>query len=109
MKTNWFKRRWFDFRMGHGTYLSFLLSFTNFLLISYNFLITQVPFLNELFPSIVEFTVVGAVVYIPLATYIGHWHNTKQLGVDVMVQADKNPYYQILIEKLDRIEQELKK
>jgi hypothetical protein len=109
MKTNWFKRRWFDFRMGHGTYLSFLLSFTNFLLISYNFLVSQVPFLQQLFPSILEFAVLGAVVYIPLAIYIGHWHNTKQLGTDITVQANKNPYYQILIEKLDRIEQELKK
>ena len=106
---DWFKRRWFDFRMGHGTYLTFLLGFTNFLLIVYNFLILQIPFLNSLFPTIFYFSTIGLLVYVPLATYIGYLHNRKQLATDVTIQADKNPYYKQLLENDKAIFDKLKK
>ena len=38
MQEGWFRSRWYEFRMGHSTYLIFLLTFTNFILISYRFL-----------------------------------------------------------------------
>jgi len=37
MKTKDFlRRRWYDFRLGHTTYLVFIISFSNFILIFYN-------------------------------------------------------------------------
>ena len=107
VKLYWLKRRWFDFRMGHNIYLSFLLSFMNFLLISYTFLVSQIPFLNELFPGILEFAVVGALVYVPTSVAIGHFHNKKQLGTDLLIQAEKNPYFERIFKRLDTIEKKL--
>jgi hypothetical protein len=103
----WFCRRWFDFRMGHGTYFSLFLSFTNFLLITYTFLVKEIPLLQTLFPSLLNFTFFGAIIYIPWATYVGHLHNTRQLQTDITVQADKNPYYQKILSELEEIKQKL--
>ena len=36
MDIPWFRRRWYDFRQGHGMYLVFAMTFTNFVLIFYN-------------------------------------------------------------------------
>jgi hypothetical protein len=109
LPTGWslIRRCWYEFRMGHSTYLSFLLSLTNFLLISYNFLVAQVPVLKSLFSSIVHFMIVCTLVYVPLAVYVGHWHNCNQLPTDLGVAGEKNPYYQSILEKLDKIEKEL--
>lgn len=106
-KSSWFKRRWFDFRMGHNTYLSFLLSFTNFLLICYNFLVSKIPILSDIFSNIWIFALVGAILYIPLATYIGHLHNAKQLKTDILIREEKNPYYELILSRLEDIEKKL--
>ena len=104
---SWFRRRWYEFRLGHTTYLSFLLGLTNFLLLSYNFLIAQIPVLKDLFSSILQFMVVCTIIYVPLAVYIGHWHKCTQLPTDLGVAGEKNPYYTLILEKLEKIEKEL--
>jgi uncharacterized membrane protein len=104
---SWIRRRWYEFRMGHSTYLSFILSLTNFLLISYNFLISQIPILKSLFSSIAYFAVIFVIVYVPLTVYIGHLHMRKQLPTDLTVSGEKNPFYVTILEKLDKIEKEL--
>lgn len=104
---DWFGRRWFDFRMGHSTYFSLFLSFTNFLLITYNFLVQEIPLLQTMFTSLLHFAFFGAIIYIPLATFIGHTHNTKQLQTDVIIQAERNPYYQKILAELNEIKQKL--
>ena len=103
----WFSRRWFDFRMGHGTYFNFFLSFTNFLLITYTFLVNEVSLLHTLFPSLLHFTFFGAIIYIPLAIYVGHLHNIRQLKTDITIQADRNPYLQKILAELEEIKQKL--
>lgn len=105
----WIRRRWYDFRVGHSTYLGFLLSLTNFLLIVYNFLISQVTYLRALFPDLWVFCLVSAFVYCPLAMYIGYWHRKHQLNTDLTMQAEKNPIYFEIMERLDKIEEILKK
>jgi hypothetical protein len=109
MDWNWISRRWFDFRMGHSTYFAFFLSFTNFLLITYNFLVSDIQFLKDIFPNMAYFVVFSALAYIPLATIVGHWHKKKQLATDITVQAYKNPFYKMILDRLDRIEEEIKK
>ena len=98
MNWSWVKRRWWDFRVGHGTYLAFFLSFTNFLLIAYNFFVLQIPFLKSLFSDLLVFGLVGLLVYIPLAVYIGHLHKVKQLATDATVN------FQVILDRLDMIE-----
>jgi len=104
---SWIRRRWYEFRMGHSTYLSFVLSLTNFLLISYNFLISQIPTLKSLFSSVAYFAVIFVIVYVPFTIYIGHLHKRKQLSTDLTVAGEKNPFYVKVLEKLDEIEEEL--
>jgi uncharacterized membrane protein len=104
---SWIRRRWYEFRMGHSTYLSFVLSLTNFLLISYNFLISQVPMLKSLFSSIAYFAVIFVIVYVPFTVYIGYLHKRKQLPTDLTVAGEKNPFYVKVLEKLDKIEEDL--
>jgi hypothetical protein len=104
---SWIRRRWYEFRMGHSTYLSFILSLTNFLLISYNFLISQIPVLKSVFSSMAYFAVIFLIAYVPFTVYIGHLHNRKQLSTDLIVSGEKNPFYVAVLEKLDEIEKEL--
>jgi hypothetical protein len=104
---SWIRRRWYEFRMGHTTYLSFVLSLTNFLLISYNFLVSQIPMLKNLFSSVVYFSVVFVVAYVPVTIYIGHMHNRKQLSTDLTVAGERNPFFMAILEKLDKIEKDL--
>lgn len=80
----------------------------NFILIAYNFLILQIPFLENLFSNILVFAFVGCICYIPVAVLLGHLHNTRQLETDITVQSDKNPYYKLILERLDEIEKAIK-
>lgn len=104
---NWIKRRWMDFRFGHGTYLSFVLSLTNFLLISYTFLFERIPELKTLFPNVWLFTVIFILIYLPLTSYIGYLHRKKQLSIDVELQAEINPYTLEILRRLDSIEKRM--
>lgn len=103
----WMRRRWYEFRNGHGIYLSFLLSFTNFFLITYSLLVSEVPFLRGLFPELWMFGVVGLFVYVPVAVFVGRWHNKRQLGIDSEIAALANPVTVRLLECLERIERKV--
>ena len=88
--------------MGHGTYLSFGLSFVNFILITYNFLFNRIPYLDNM----VFFAVLMLIIYTPLAIAIGHYHNTKQMFTDNELSSKVNPYTLDIIERLKRIEEQ---
>ena len=87
------RRRWLDFRNGHGLYLIFALTFANFILIFHRLLIERVEFLNVIFSNLSVFVVVFVLIYIPLAIIIGHWHKRTQLKVEAEVAMRENPYF----------------
>jgi len=91
MGSDWSRRRWFDFRNGHGIYLVFLLSFSNFVLIFHRLLIERVNFLNELFSDLWIFILIFGIVYVPVAILIGHWHKRTQLQVEQEMYTRQNP------------------
>ena len=72
MNQTWFRRRWYDFRQGHGMYLVFAMSFVNFVLIFYRLLIEEVNFLDEIFSNLWIFVIIFLMGYIPLAILIGN-------------------------------------
>lgn len=74
------KRRWLEFRMGHGTYLSFFISFTQFVLIAYEFAF------KEYIDSVLVFGIIFCATYMPVATLIGHWHNIHQQDTDIKIR-----------------------
>jgi len=82
MNETWFRRRWYDFRQGHGMYLVFAMSFVNFVLIFYRLLIEQVDFLGELFSNLWIFLIIFLAVYIPVAILIGNWHRKTQMRIE---------------------------
>lgn len=99
MNNAWAKRRWYDFRAGHGVYLIFILSFSNFILIFHRLLIERIEFLNEVFSDLVMFVVIFLLFYIPVATLIGAWHRKTQLKVDTEIWLRQSP----LLAKVFRI------
>jgi len=74
MNVSWFKRRWFDFRLGHTVYLAFVLAFGNFIMIAYGLYIDNLNISLEFW----QFGIFLVVVYLPVAILIGAWHRKTQ-------------------------------
>ena len=85
------RSRWWEFRIGHGTYLIFILTFVNFILISYRLLIERIPFLQEIIPELWIFIVMFLAFYIPASIIIGFWHRKTQLKVETTLAMEQNP------------------
>ncbi|EPA05318.1 hypothetical protein [Candidatus Nitrosarchaeum limnium] len=92
MREGWMRSRWWEFRMGHSTYLIFILTFVNFVLISYRLLIEKIPFLKEIVPELWIFVVVFLALYIPVSIIIGFWHRRTQLRVETTLSMEQNPF-----------------
>jgi hypothetical protein len=100
MKKEWTRRRWWEFRQGHGIYLIFVLTFTNFILISYRLLIEKVAFIKELIPELWLFVILFIAIYIPAAIIIGFWHRKTQLRVEATLITQQNPILAMMIRTL---------
>jgi len=90
LTSHYIRRRWLDFRNGHGIYLIFLMTFVNFILIGYNFAIKKSPILSEFFGDTLFFAVVFILIYIPLAIIIGYYHRRHQYVVEAEVLFQEN-------------------
>jgi hypothetical protein len=82
ISSDWFRRRWLDFRNGHSIYLVFVMTFANFITIQYQLLIDRLPYLGELFDSILIFAIVFILAYVPLSIVLGYWHRKSQWKVE---------------------------
>jgi hypothetical protein len=108
MAINWefVKRRWYDFRQGHGTYLSYFPSVANQLLVIFTFfVVTYLGFENN-FWNLTGFVSLIVAIYVPSAIVIGYYHNKNQLPTDSKIAADKNPVTQDILRSLARLEAE---
>ena len=92
MSSNWFRRRWFDFRLGHSVYLIFLLSFSNFILIFHRLLIERVEFLDEIFSELWMFILLFVVIYFPISIVVGAWHRKTQIKIENEQSLLNNPF-----------------
>ena len=92
MSSKWFRRRWFDFRLGHSVYLIFLLSFSNFILIFHRLLIERIEFLNEIFSELWMFLILFVGIYIPVSIVVGAWHRKTQIKVENEQALLNNPF-----------------
>ena len=105
MNDAWFRRRWYDFRQGHGMYLVFAMSFTNFVLIFYRLLVEQIDFLEGIFTNLWIFLVIFLVVYIPAAILIGNWHRKTQMKIEHEQAMKQNPLmaknFRVLLDLLE--------
>jgi len=105
MNDAWFRRRWYDFRQGHGMYLVFAMSFTNFVLIFYRLLVEQIDFLGGVFTNLWIFLVIFLAVYIPAAILIGNWHRKTQMKIEHEQAMKQNPLmaknFRVLLDLLE--------
>ena len=91
MQKNILRKMWWDGRMGHSSYLMFVLQLTNFLLIAYNFLLEG----NEIFETFVTnlwvFVTITMILYIPISILIGKWHTDTQISVEMTMKMFEDP------------------
>ena len=106
MKYGWIRRRWLDFRQGHGLYLIFALSFANFVLIFHRLLIERIEILNNVFSNLWFFALVFLIMYIPVAILVGFWHRKTQIRVEAELGLRQNPFmarnFRMLVDMIDR-------
>lgn len=106
MKYAWGRRRWLDFRQGHGLYLIFALSFANFILIFHRLLIERIDFLGNIFSELWVFGIVFLLLYIPVAVLVGFWHRRTQIKVEAEQVLRQNPVmaknFRILIDIMEK-------
>ena len=88
---NWSQQRFFEFRAGHGTYLAFAVSLVTFVLIVHRLLIERIPELDAVFGDLLTFTLVFAILYVPIAVLIGRWHMRNQYKVESTMTFMNNP------------------
>jgi len=82
ISSDWFRRRWLDFRNGHSIYLVFAMTFANFITIQYQLLIDRLPYLGGIFDSILTFAILFVLAYVPLSIVLGYWHRKSQWKVE---------------------------
>ena len=103
--SDWFRRRWLDFRNGHGIYLVFIMTFANFVTIQYSLLIDKIPGINSVFNNIWTFAIIFVAAYIPLGMVIGYWHRKSQWKVEQEAMFRQNvviaSLWQFIIKQID--------
>lgn len=95
MKQNWewLRRRFWDFRHGHGIYLNYILSFINFITITYHLLISNVRALKPILPHWWLYALFFCLTYPPLAILIGYReYRRKQYPTEQKIAVKANPY-----------------
>ena len=86
------RKLWLYFRLGHGSYISFTLSFFNFILLAYRFLIEPNLEQFSLIGNLTTFGIVFVIIYVPIAILIGYWHRVTQLKVELDISFTKNTF-----------------
>lgn len=82
ISSDWFRRRWLDFRNGHSIYLVFAMTFANFITIQYQLLIDRLPYWAGIFDNILIFAILFILAYVPLSIVLGYWHRKSQWKVE---------------------------
>jgi len=87
---SWMQRRWYEFRTGDSIYLRYVISFFQFIVVTYTLYIVGTP-LEVIFQSMLLYTMIFLLVYIPVATVAGHIHRKRQLAKETVIAIEQNP------------------
>jgi hypothetical protein len=87
-------RTWFYFRTGYGMYLTFVLGVLNTVVVLYYLLIKNVPALQEVFGSFTTFTLIAALIGVPVSVLAGwlHLKGSTAMASEQDIIAEANPY-----------------
>ena len=88
-------RSWYYFRIGYGTYLTFLLGFATTIVTVYYLAINNIPALKTVFTSFWLFTILSVAVGVPLSVLGGwlHYKRSQAFSSEVDIAVEANPYY----------------
>jgi len=88
-------RLWFYFRMGYNTYITFILGYLTTIVTVYYLAIKSIPALLDLFPSVVTFAILVAVVGSVASIGIGwvHMKRSPMYSAEIDIGVEANPYY----------------
>jgi len=87
-------RVWYYFRLGYSTYLSFVLGMFSFVTTTYYLAINNMPFLSDVFPSVVVYAVFLALILPFIGTIVGWVHMKRTLAFteQISIGIEANPY-----------------
>ena len=87
-------RGWYYFRMGWSTYFAFIFAAINTLTVTYFLAIENYPSLQAIFPSFIQYTVIIALIGVPLLVLIGyiHFKRTPSYRSEAAVTFESNPF-----------------
>jgi hypothetical protein len=88
-------RGWYYFRIGYGTYLTFLLGFVTTIVTVYYLAINNIPILKSMFSSFLWFFVFAVMIGVPLAVFSGYLHfkRTRAFASEQDIFVEANPWY----------------
>ena len=88
-------RSWYYFRIGYGTYLTFLLGFVSTIVTVYYLAINNIPFLKLMFPNFWLFSILAIASGVPLAVLSGyvHFKRSQAFSAEADITVEANPYY----------------
>jgi hypothetical protein len=87
-------RAWYYFRLGYGSYLTFVLGYVSTLVTVYYLAIKNIPSLLDVFPKFVPFAILSTVIGVPLSVSIG-WVHMKQSNLlvsEAEISMESSPY-----------------
>ena len=86
-------RALYYFRIGYGSYLTFLLGYATTLITVYYLAIKNIPYLLNLFPNFVPFVILATVVGVPFSVMVGWWHlkRSQMAASEQWVSVEMNP------------------
>ena len=87
---DWVGRRWFEMRVGYGTYMAFMFGFANFILLLHG--------LTDWFKDypLHWFGIAMVAVIVPVSIVIGHRHNRTQQKTESRNLTHLHPYINLL-------------
>ena len=92
-------RSWYYFRIGYGTYLTFLLGAINTLVVVWYLAIREIPNVESLFGHFLQFAAVTTIIGVPLSVLLGwvHLKRSPAYRSEVDIGVEANPYNYRLI------------
>ena len=85
------RKIWWTTKIGHSTYLMFILAMVNFILITYSYLLEGNIIFETYISNLWVFGIIFIVLYFPISIIIGRWHTKTQISVDMTIRGLNNP------------------
>lgn len=96
-------RAWFYFRIGWGTYFTFIFTAINSLIVTYYLAVEKISILEQIFPSIIHYAIIVISVLIPILTITGYiyFKKSSQFSSETDITFESNPHWNRILVNTD--------